>query len=164
MRSIILTQFVFICCVVLCHVPNKSYALQKDHILNVYANVTHICIYGYHLINFSYQHTIHRFQKGNKLEVKWTINEDEAEGDTTADNSGEAAATMPAAEATLLPAQPKGITVWWAATLSDKTGQYHVLTDQDEEGGEGSPNISSPPKRIMKLPIYTLSYEPMEGE
>lgn len=130
----------------------------------------HLWIYGLHfsqtisLISLT-NSTIHnRFQKGNKLEVKWTINDDEAEGDTTADNSGEAAATMPAAEATLLPAQPKGITVWWAATLSDKTGQYHVLTDQDEEGGEGSPNISSPPKRIMKLPIYTLSYEPMTGE
>lgn len=75
------------------------------------------------------------FQRGDCLEVKWTINDDDdSEVNTKATNED---------------GGPKDITVWWAATLCEKTEKMHTLTPQEE-------------KKDVQIPIYTLNYAPLE--
>ena len=98
------------------------------------------------------------FNRGDRIEVEWTIsdNANELEGGEDAvkakesnvedwnDNNG------------------NDITIWWAATLSDKTTKLHTLTDEERSRGT---HYDSPYKSSSaKVPIYQLKYDPLEGK
>ena len=88
-----------------------------------------------------------RLKSGDKIEVKWTINDEEDEESPPP----EAAAALQA------PQDAKGVTVWWAAEIQCKTDNVHTLSDEERQ--EGAAVQSSD----IKVPIYRLSYAPMEG-
>lgn len=104
------------------------------------------------------------FQPGDRIEVKWTINDDEDEDGAYGAEGGEENNSAVAKEANADAAdggvkQSKSITVWWAATLSGKTDKMHALSD--EEKSEGAQNcLYSRPS--VKVPIYKLNYAPLE--
>lgn len=87
--------------------------------------------------------SVMNLQRGDCIEVKWTINDDD-EMDT-ADN----AKSMNEYE------KPKDITVWWAATLCEKTGTMHTLTHEESKESEHK-------STGVQVPIYTLNYSPLE--
>ena len=68
-----------------------------------YINLSH-CISCY----------IYRLKSGDRIEVKWTINDEEDE-------------ETPPQEAALPPSEPKGVTVWWAAEIQGKTDNMHII-------------------------------------
>lgn len=87
------------------------------------------------------------FQLGDRVEVKWTIADDDEEHSPNA-NVGDGAKDSTA------------VSVWWPATLSAKLNEYHTLTD--EERNE-STNCTIP-SSSLQVPIYQLCYEPLEGK
>ena len=72
------------------------------------------------------------FGINDRLEVKWTISDDDESGKTN-----------------------EKINVWWTASLSGKVeGKFHHLSDKEqEESGILTSNV--------KVAIYELSYDPM---
>mmetsp|Transcript_5421 Transcript_5421/g.13572 ORF Transcript_5421/g.13572 Transcript_5421/m.13572 type:complete len:300 (+) Transcript_5421:57-956(+) len=98
-----------------------------------------------------------RFQPGDRVEVKWTINdEDNSEGGDEAKESEEKAKSD--GEDKIVD-DGKEITVWWAATLSGKTDRTHTLSD--EERSEGAYDYLYKSSSV-KVPIYKLNYAPLE--
>eukprot|EP00571_Detonula_confervacea_P017679 CAMPEP_0172313176 /NCGR_PEP_ID=MMETSP1058-20130122/19599_1 /TAXON_ID=83371 /ORGANISM="Detonula confervacea, Strain CCMP 353" /LENGTH=311 /DNA_ID=CAMNT_0013026787 /DNA_START=97 /DNA_END=1032 /DNA_ORIENTATION=+ len=99
------------------------------------------------------------FQPGDRIEVKWTINDDDgSEGGEGGNEENSAVAKETNADAADGGAE-KSITVWWAATLSGKTDDMHALTD--EERSEGAQNCLYKTPSV-KVPIYRLNYAPLE--
>lgn len=93
-------------------------------------------------------------QRGDGLEVKWTINDDDdSRGEGGRDGDVDATAATE-------DARPKDITVWWAATLGAKTGQIHALTpEESRESGEAR---DACPAAGVRVPVYTLNYAPLK--
>ena len=66
-----------------------------------------------------------------------------------------------------------GVTVWWAATLVQKTDRMHDLVDDERDEGTTSVDDEYSPLRrsaevgattSVRVPIYKLNYAPLEGE
>jgi hypothetical protein len=95
------------------------------------------------------------FRSGDRFEVKWTIRDEDddhgIEGAAVGNNHVEDAVDD---------VDSGGITVWWSATLLQKTDRMHTLTDEDMIEGE-SPQFAVP---VVKVPIYELKYDPMQGK
>lgn len=95
------------------------------------------------------------FQRGDCIEVKWTINDDDdSEGE--GQHNSEEVKMMAINE----DESPKQITVWWAATLCEKTDKMHTLTDEESKEREGAYELHKSPG--VQVPIYTLNYAPLE--
>ena len=96
------------------------------------------------------------FRSGDRFEVKWTIRDEDddhgIEGAAVCNNYAQVAGDDVD--------DSGGITVWWSATLIQKTDRMHTLTDEDMTEGE-SPQFAVP---VVKVPIYELKYEPMQGK
>ena len=92
------------------------------------------------------------FRSGDRFEVKWTIRDEDDEGAAVGNNYVQVAGDDVD--------DSGGITVWWSATLIQKTDRMHTLTDEDMTEGE-SPQFAVP---VVKVPIYELKYEPMQGK
>ena len=84
--------------------------------------------------------TVLGIQIGDRIEVKWIVKEDESEAETSA-----------SAEST---------SVWWPATLNEKTSAFHTLTDEERDE---STNCTLPLTSV-KVPIYQLNYAPLKGQ
>ncbi|KAL7540231.1 hypothetical protein ACHAXR_009957 [Thalassiosira sp. AJA248-18] len=90
-----------------------------------------------------------QFTPGDRIEVKWTINDDDdSEGEGGKENA-------PKDETDKEDESGKSVSVWWPATLSGRTERMHTLTEEErEESDYKSPGV--------KLPIYNLNYSPLE--
>ena len=72
-----------------------------------------------------------KFGVNDRLEVKWTIGDDDQTEQTG-----------------------QKVNVWWAASLNGKVNKFHHLSDKEqEESGIQTSNV--------KVAIYELSYDPM---
>ena len=91
-----------------------------------------------------------RFQPGDRIEVKWTINDDD-------DSEGEGQHDTEAMDES-----EKFVTVWWAATLCQMTDKMHTLTYEERQESEGAGDLHK--SSGVKVPIYRLNYAPLEGE
>ena len=97
-----------------------------------------------------------KFQPGDRLEVKWTINDDEeSEGGGGKENLAKAKTDGGDDDS------EKGTIVWWGAMLDGKTDKLHTLTD--EERGEGAYDYEYKTSSV-KVPIYNLNYVPLPGK
>ena len=122
------------------------------------------------------------FRPGDRFEVKWTIfgdNEDAAAADRIGGGGGEAKEEVDGSAVEdhdggggdAVDGEDGGVTVWWAATLVQKTDRMHDLAD--DERGEGTTSVDdedSPRRRrsaataSVRVPIYKLTYAPLEGK
>ena len=122
------------------------------------------------------------FRPGDRFEVKWTIfgdNEDAAAADRIGGGGGEAKEEGEGSAGDdhdggggdAVDGEDGGVTVWWAATLVQKTDRMHDLAD--DERGEGTTSFDdedSPLRRrsaataSVRVPIYKLNYAPLEGK
>mmetsp|Transcript_9502 Transcript_9502/g.20595 ORF Transcript_9502/g.20595 Transcript_9502/m.20595 type:complete len:320 (+) Transcript_9502:121-1080(+) len=93
-----------------------------------------------------------RFEPGDRIEVKWTINDDddESEGDET----------MTKEATNIEDENSKTVTVWWGATLCGKTEAMHTLSNEEKEESEIDIDMHKSPD--VKVPIYRLNYSPLE--
>ncbi len=99
-------------------------------------------------------------QPGDRVEVKWTINDDDEESN----NGGvekDVAAQANAGGREEDGIESQGITVWWEATLSGKTEEFHLLTEEEKSEGASDLSFGAVP---CKVPIYRLNYSPLEGK
>mmetsp|Transcript_2881 Transcript_2881/g.5094 ORF Transcript_2881/g.5094 Transcript_2881/m.5094 type:complete len:331 (-) Transcript_2881:190-1182(-) len=103
-----------------------------------------------------------RFEPGDRIEVKWTINDDDDdESDGEGQKNGDGDETMTKeANNNVEDENPKTVTVWWGATLCGKTEDMHTLSHEEKEESEITIDIYKSPE--VKVPVYKLNYSPLE--
>ncbi|KAL9187022.1 hypothetical protein ACHAXT_010742 [Thalassiosira profunda] len=93
------------------------------------------------------------FQPGERIEVKWTINDDESEDGGANKDTGMDGGNAPIAD-------DSGATVWWPATLNQRTDKVHTLTEQERQETDGA-NLHQTEKSRVSMPVYSLNYSPL---
>lgn len=87
-------------------------------------------------------------QTGTRIQVKWTINDDEDEPENKENASSPSGSSA-----------DKKISVWWTATLQSKTEDVHTLTPEEKDEVDLQADGISPDS--VQLPIYELDYDPL---
>mmetsp|Transcript_18436 Transcript_18436/g.39613 ORF Transcript_18436/g.39613 Transcript_18436/m.39613 type:complete len:288 (+) Transcript_18436:156-1019(+) len=90
------------------------------------------------------------FQPGDRIEVKWTINDDDSEEEGQENNELKGKAENGE--------NAKCISVWWPATLCGKTDEMHTLSYEERQESEVAHDLTPD----VKVPIYKLNYAPLE--
>jgi len=91
---------------------------------------------------------------GDDIEIKWTLIDEEADPQQGTEAHHDGRVKEEEDEG------PKDITVWWAATLREKTGAMHALTPEERRESEGACDART--ATGVQVPIYTLDYSPLK--